>query len=76
MRLLKDRLEFLVWIGSVAVGITVFVYSTFTTQAALEDKEKNITQYVDLKHDNVQVELRSINKNLEEIKEELRRIRK
>lgn len=76
MGLFKERLQFVVWMGSIAIGITVFIYSTFTTHAALEEKEKAILQYVDLKHDNAQIELKNINKNLEEIKEELRRIRK
>lgn len=67
MKIVRDRLEFLVWIGSIAVGITVFVYSTFTTQAALEEKEKSILQYVDEKHNGVDDRLERIESLLERI---------
>jgi hypothetical protein len=61
------QMQFFLWAASVGVGIVVFVYSTFTTQAALEEKEKAILGYVDVRHDAVQTRLERIEVILERI---------
>jgi len=53
----------------------VFVYSTFTTQAALETKEAAIMDYVDVRHNGVETRLDRIENLLERIDSRLYEIK-
>lgn len=61
------KIEFTLWAVSVGVGIMVFVYSTFSTQAALQEKEAAIMDYVDVRHGGVEHRLDKIEEILERI---------
>ena len=51
------QFEALIWAASLGTVAILYLLGTFATQSALAEKEKNLTSYVDQRHDEVQRQL-------------------
>ncbi len=52
-----ENFKDVMWLASMIVASAIYVFSNFATQSALAEKEKNLTAYVDQRHDEVQRQL-------------------
>jgi Na+-transporting NADH:ubiquinone oxidoreductase subunit NqrC len=65
-----------IWVASIAIATILYLLGTFATQAALAEKEKAITEYVDIKHENVKADLKDMKAVLDRIDQRVYEMRR